>query len=235
MRLWLLDALKGLALILVMIFHAIFDLEYFAHCSLDCRAWHWKLCARIASILFITISGICFGMSASKTAHYPLNKVAFRSATLLGCALLVSLTTWFIVPEGTVYFGILHFLAIAPLIVYICLSKRAMLLFLAVMCLGGSFLIPLYHVDHSYLVWLGFVPRQFSTVDHFPLMPWLGVYLVGFLCAYKISFDHLNLPRPNFFPIPVLTYMGERTLLLYLAHQPLFIALIYLVLNFRMI
>ena len=118
MRSWVLDALKGVAIILVVLFHGAFDLQYFAHMPLDLDSWGFWLIGRSAACLFIGISGICFVLAGRIYGSYSFVRRGKRSLYLLGIAGLITLGSWVFLGEGTIVFGILHFLAIAPLIAY---------------------------------------------------------------------------------------------------------------------
>ena len=107
-RYWILDFMKGIAILLVMLFHFVFDLQYFAHLPIDCGSRCWWLIGRTAACLFIAISGICFALGYEKAQSSPknsfLSKTIMRSAYLLGIGLLITLATGLFVGEGMIVF-----------------------------------------------------------------------------------------------------------------------------------
>lgn len=71
-RFWELDAAKGLAIIFVVIYHAIFDLACFTNIEVDHTTWPWWLIARTAASSFILISGISLALNIHKAQQKTL-------------------------------------------------------------------------------------------------------------------------------------------------------------------
>ncbi|MCD4800984.1 MAG: DUF1624 domain-containing protein, partial [Methanococcoides sp.] len=75
-------------------------------------------------------------------------------------------------------------------------------------------------------------PTGFRSYDYFPLIPWFGVMLIGIFignelypqCKRKFALSDIS----EFLPIRILMYMGKRSLLIYLLHQPVLIAILYI-------
>jgi uncharacterized membrane protein len=87
-------------------------------------------------------------------------------------------------------------------------------------------------VDFPWLLWFGFVPTQFYTLDYFPLLPWFGVVLIGIFLGNNLyqnntrSFrlkDHSQLIINR-----VLCFLGRHSLIIYLLHQLLIVGILYL-------
>ena len=87
-----------------------------------------------------------------------------------------------------------------------------------------------------WLIPLGFTPETFYTSDYFPILPYLGFFLLGAVVgrtAYgkkesllpKVNADH---PVLRFFRL-----CGKHSLWIYLLHQPLLSALFYVILLFQ--
>ena len=71
-------------------------------------------------------------------------------------------------------------------------------------------------VNTFWLVPLGLLPRGFASSDYFPLLPWLFLFWTGyFLYRLRPEEPHKELPC-----IPVATFMGRHSLVVYLLHQP---------------
>jgi uncharacterized membrane protein len=72
---------------------------------------------------------------------------------------------------------------------------------------------------------LGFPGPTFHSSDYFSILPWIFLFWTGlFLSRLRPERDDL-LKRP----VPLVTAMGRRSLMVYLAHQPLLYALLPLV------
>ena len=244
MRYHLLDALRGLALIGMIVYHLCYDLTEIFNVSLSwfqgagIHYWQQFNCA-----IFIIISGICVHFS---------RRLLQRGLIVSFWGLVISLFTAIVIPEEQIIFGILTFLGLMmilcallkPLLNY---TKKEPRLFLALALLG--FFI-FYWTPQNYLnffFWqlslpdswhnfglvsnlLGFKTDQFSSADYFPLFPWSFLYLSGYFLWAIIA----DLP-PQFlkYKIPFLSYLGRHSLLIYLLHQPIIYAVLTLYFSFQ--
>ena len=84
--------------------------------------------------------------------------------------------------------------------------------------------------DSRWLNWLGLVSHKPATEDFVPLLPWLGVMLLGAAIGLGLR-THTSSPMANW-PSPVwakpLVFLGQHSLGFYLLHQPVFWGLLYL-------
>jgi uncharacterized membrane protein len=96
-------------------------------------------------------------------------------------------------------------------------------------------ILELFTINSGALIWLGLQPINFSTVDYFPLLPWFGVVLIGLYFGKLLyaggqrtfALKH-ELSKKN--PI---CFLGRHSLLIYLIHQPIFIAILYFLLGIK--
>jgi len=81
------------------------------------------------------------------------------------------------------------------------------------------------------MAWSGMYPTGFYSVDYTPLIPWLSVFLIGLsLGNYfysKNSSGYLNHFHDSVW-MTTLSYLGKKSLLIYLIHQPILITLLIL-------
>ena len=68
-----------------------------------------------------------------------------------------------------------------------------------------------------FTAYLGFPPAGFRSSDYFPILPWLFLFWTGYF-LYRLC---PNGPRRTFPKIPVVTWMGRHSLIIYMLHQPL--------------
>ena len=79
-----------------------------------------------------------------------------------------------------IVFGVLHCIGLSIILAYPLIRFRIPALVLGILCIIiGVFLRTTVTVDFPWLLWLGFTPSQFYTLDYFPLLPWFGVVLIG--------------------------------------------------------
>lgn len=213
-----LDLLRGLAIFLMILFHTVVDLRDFFQWDLDYRSGGWYLVGRASAILFMLLSGISSGFSRSNPR---------RGLQVLAAGMLVIAGTYWFSPEDYVRFGILQFLGCAMLLQPLAgkLPVPARLLLAALFLALG----PLITEVRSPSAWglpLGIMPDGFRSMDYYPLVPWYGVFLAGSAAGerlYPLRRSYLKSPLPS----NPLCWMGRHSLLIYLLHQPLLLALLH--------
>jgi uncharacterized membrane protein len=221
---------------MMVVFHTVFDLSFFALYPVDVSTGFWRYFAYATASLFLLVVGVSLVVShdraASKLSGFPLaKKFLLRGAGIFGLGLLVTFATWWYLHEGYVIFGILHLIgvsvALSPLFFRfkkwnIALGLACIMMGWVITGLGGPvFLLP-----------LGFMPPGFTSVDYTPFFPWFGMVLIGlgtgeFLYAGGVRQFSIG-PLPGFFVAP-LSFIGRHSLVIYLVHQPVIILLLALV------
>ena len=181
-------------------------------------AWLWY--ARIGQFLFLGLVGVSIALSSRKFAAQ-----VERGLKIFLCGMLVTLVTFFFARESFVKFGVLHFIGIAAPIVYLFKGKKA----LAVIAALFAFFLGEYFAglktQEVFLFPLGIIREDFSSLDYFPIFPWLAVPLAGLVIGEilygegKSRFSALGKIRP-------LVFLGRHSLLIYLVHQPVLILII---------
>lgn len=222
-RLHEIDALRGIAIVAMVIFHFLFDLDYLGVVNLELFQGAWLVFARITQFLFLGLVG----------ASVAFSKRGFkgqlqRGAMIFSLGLLVTLVTWIFAPENFVKFGVLHFIGVAvPLVVFF---KRKPWLALTVAFFAfllGEWLATLT-VSNPWMFAIGLRAPGFASLDYFPILPWLAVPLVGLVLGewYMKKDPQFLKPLGRVF---VLTWPGKHSLWIYLLHQPILIAALLLI------
>jgi len=231
-RFWEIDFLRGIAIIMMVIYHLLYNLDYFAQYPIQVYTGFWMYFARITANTFIFLVGVSLSISFSRKGTHSFLKYFKRGIIIFSWGLIITLVTWFFLREGYVIFGILHLIGISIILAYPFLKMRFWNLVLGLLCILAGIYLKGVVVNFSWLLWLGLRPPHFYTVDYFPLLPWFGVVLLG------IFFGNLLYPNyvrkfylkdfSSFLPIKLLCFLGQHSLLIYLLHQPLIIVLINL-------
>jgi uncharacterized membrane protein len=220
-----LDLLRTLAVIAMIAYHAAFDLHTFYGWQLDIFSGAWWLLARSTASLFLLLVGASFAISWSRGHRY--ERYLRRGALLMVCATLVSSVTAIADPETYVRFGILHCIAFAVVLLpfFAYLKEWNVLIGAGLILLGGP--VSRLIVESNLWIPLGAWPVDFVSVDYFPILPWLGVPLIGFALGHLL---YVRFPRPEnglFSAIPEwLTWPGRRALWIYLLHQPILLGIL---------
>lgn len=223
-RIWELDAFRGLCILGMVIVHFIYDLAPQDPSALYLLMLDW------GGVLFVLLSGICATLGS---------KSLRRGAIVFGCGILVSAVTYGMYRLGladqgiVIYFGILHCLGVCmmlwPLLRKLSAPVLAATAIPAVML--GLWMDGLPGVETLWLMPLGLPWQGFRSSDYFPLLPYLGWFLLGAaigktLYRRKVSlFPGVDADKP----VPAfLRLCGRHSLVIYLLHQPILLAVISL-------
>ena len=72
-----------------------------------------------------------------------------------------------------------------------------------------------------FMTFLGLKDKDFYSSDYFPLFPWLFLFLVGFYLFHLLQRKgQQKRAGKEFRRIPVLSFLGRHSLLIYMLHQP---------------
>jgi len=237
-RFWEIDFFRGIAIIMMVIYHSVYDLSSFGHYNINATSGFWLYFARTTANIFIFLVGVSLYISYIKTEKRTKNKRTlyikyFKRGLKIFCwGLIITGVTWFLYGKGYVIFGILHLIGISIILAFPFLKLRFWNFPLGILCIIlGAYLKGLTF-NFQWLLWLGFKPMNFYSIDYFPLLPWFGVILLGIFFGnlfyrddsrkfYLIDFSYFNL-------VKAFSFLGKHSLLIYLIHQPLIIAVLYL-------
>ena len=231
-RLIAVDAARGAAIVAMIVYHLIWDLDYFGFTTLspDVRV-AYRMYGHGIAATFLALVGVGLVLGVGRSRDWP--RYGRRLALIVAAAAGVSLATWFLFRETFIFFGILHCITASSLLALAFLHVRLDIVFASA---GLALLAPLaIHTtlfDAPWLWWVGlssFVPR---TNDYQPLLPMFGMTLLGVGLA-RIAVQRQWLPaiaswRPRRIG-RVLSAAGRHSLPIYLVHQPLLFGLFLIV------
>lgn len=223
------DALRGLAVMLMVGYHFCFDLNYFGVIHQDFNESLFWLSARAVIVsLFLSLVGISLVLaSARRGRHFWI-----RESRLLSAAIAVSIGSYLMFPQSFIYFGILHFILVASLIGSFLLELYWVNLVMGCAILGFGLNYSNRVFDQPWLQWIGLMTHKPYTEDYVPIFPWLGVVLIGIFVG-KLFFENLKpgwlLEDAKALQFPAL--LGRHSLAIYLLHQPILIGTLYLLIQ----
>ena len=181
-RFWEIDFLRGIAILMMIVYHIIFDLNYFGFTSTDLNSLPSLIFLYPIGTVFLLLVGISLTLSYKRVQHILTTnqlriKYLKRGSSIFGFGILITMVTWIYPHQGFIVFGVLHCIGLSILLAYPFIRSRVLI---GIFCIIFGIIIRLsITVDFPWLIWLGFVPRQFYTLDYFPLLPWYGVVLIG--------------------------------------------------------
>lgn len=220
------DVARGLAVLAMFAFHFVWDLGHFGY--IDSAFGYspgFKAFGHVIAASFLFIVGVSLVLAHER--RFRARDFWRRSAIVTAAALLVSGATYLMFPEAFVFFGILHCIAAASLLAlpFLFLPWPA-----ALVAATAMFVAPIVArnamFDAPLWWWTGLSTFEPMTNDYQPFLPWAGVTLAGVGFAkllYARSFVAGAMARPGK-AAGGLSFLGRHSLILYLAHQPLFFA-----------
>ncbi len=224
------DAARGVALAAMGVYHFVWDLSFYNFVSpstfYDPR---FQFFGHIIAVSFLALVGVSLALAAQ--GGFNPGAYARRTALVAGAAALVSLGTYFFMPEAFIAFGILHCIAAASAIALAFLRARWFV------SLGVGVLIvlaPWVFASPSFdsLHWfLGLGVSEPRTLDWRPLFPWAGFTLIGLGIAQAIIArgvpESLAQWRARGSLANALSFGGRHSLAVYVLHQPVLLAIVF--------
>jgi len=235
-RFWEIDFLRGVAIILMIIYHILFDLYFFDILEINLYSVPLLLFLYPIGTIFLFLVGVSLSLSYSRVKNVLSEKEIWfkfikRGLMIFVLGLIITVFTWFSLERGYVIFGVLHCIGLSIILSTPFFKLRFVNLSLGLFLVFVGIILRTMVFDFSYLLWLGFIPRGFYTVDYFPLLPWFGVVLIGMFIGnalysdYKRSF-HIN-DFSGFKFVKLFCFLGRNSLVIYFIHQPIILSLIY--------
>jgi uncharacterized membrane protein len=209
MRDHFLDALRGLAVLWMIIFHFSYDMTILGFVNWDFSQGFWWMFPRVIAFTFL----YCVGASLNYV-HRPQvrwEKLKKRSLKIGLGALLVSIGTYFFFPSHWIFFGTLHCIFVGSLLGALLVNQRklALGLMLAIIFLQ-------YALGYG-IQWVSSIIQK-PSMDFIPIYPWFWAILLGIILNPFLSRQRIlqRQKYPRF-----LNWMGNHSLKIYLIHQPL--------------
>lgn len=237
-RYWEIDAVRGISLIGMIIFHTIFVLGVFH--IIDVSVWEW-ICNYIefGTAVFVVISGAALVLRHARMADKPRKEyylaIVKRGVEIVVIGIIVavicSAAVHFFIGDGRyVYFNFLQMMGVCMLlsIPFLRFGKWTIIPAILIFILG-LFLETL--PGPAFLMPLGILPDGFMPRDYFPFVKWLGVMLFGVALGsllYPNGFRRFSFPKAKTLG-RTFAKIGKYPLQIYLIHLPVIGAIVLLV------
>ncbi len=215
-RIQSIDALRGLAVVLMVIHHFLFDMYAF----LDAPRWVFynpvfNILHDIFAHVFVLLSGVSSRFSRSNIR---------RGVIVLAVALAMSLVTWFM--SMPIRFGVLHLLGVSMIFYGIThkmwesIPEKLMPVLCVLLIIVSTLAVKLIPINSEHLWMFGWYSEDFFSADYFPIFPWIFVFLLG-TWAGKYIRDGRMPERFYTFNVPIFPQIGRKALIIYIVHQPI--------------
>ena len=220
-RIEIIDALRGLAVVLMVIHHLLYDFVYML------GAPEWLFTNPVFDVLHYTFAGLFIFLSGLSSRFTRSN--IKRGLIAIALSAGISIVTYFM--EMPIWFGVLHLLSFSMLFfgltqkLWDAIPKKAAPLLYIIIIVASS--LAVNHLapgsDHAPIrgiLWiLGWSQPGFISYDYFPLLPWLFVFLLGTWAGTYVTQRKL----PEWFyekKFPIFPSIGRKALIIYILHQP---------------
>ncbi len=219
-RIELMDAMRGLAVLLMVVHHFLYDLAAF------CGAPWWLFSNPVFDVLHYVFAGL-FILLSGVSSNFSRSNVK-RGLKALACAVVITVVT--VLMGMDIWFGVLHLLSICMIFYGLTRSLWEKLPAWVVPAVSLTGLFATGHMvrgiptDIPWLWMFGWTTDSFYSTDYFPLLPWIFVFLFGTWAGKYVKAGKL----PRWFytaRAPRLAAVGRRSLMIYILHQPVLYAI----------
>lgn len=237
-RLWEVDAVRTLAIVMMVVYHGAYDVSQLApSVPVDPFDPGWRALQIACGSTFLFVVGVSLAISngrgrAAGLRGYDLYRRHLRRALQVAAgAALVSLVTWLTLGDQWIRFGVLDCIAVGMLVGPFLLRLRWWNVPLGVVVIVVGFVLESRPPsDTPGLFALGVKATGPTPADWYPVMPWLGMMMIGLAVGLALYPDGQRGPWAHRLREPraarTLGAPGRHSLPIYLLHQPVLIPLV---------
>lgn len=218
-RIELLDFWRGLAIVTMVIYHALYDIEYIFDVDLGFFSIEtWYFVQQFICWSFIFVAGLSVNLSRNPQRN--AIKVIFF-------AIILTVVTFIVTPELTIRFGVLHLIGLSSLFTAVFLKNDtsnllakgigSFIIFFLIWKIG-LFNLSFYNkiADLGFMFPFGFYGADFASGDYFPLLPWFFLFTAGFYIGKYVLTSKVDIPEIR---SSLISKIGKHSLPIYLLHQ----------------
>jgi uncharacterized membrane protein len=233
-----LDLFRGCAILFMIILHLFWDLDYFGILPLNKNLYSLNL---IVPIMFFLLVGICQAVNNNKYQQHPKKmylRTIQRGLWVLNLGMLFTLLTTIVLPDRPIMFGVLHCIGCCIIlsIPFIKFKAAGNAVLATSIIIAGIFIGTYFTVENPNILQLATGIHESNigqhTIDYFPLLPWLGVCILGIALGNILYKDNKRrFPLPDLSkhkPTKLFAWLGQHSLTIYLLHQPIIAGLLFL-------
>ncbi len=235
-RLAVIDLVRGVAVVAMVVYHLAWDLLDYGLINVDVvNDPLWRNFAHAIAGTFLALVG--FNLVLANRDGLRVAAFLRRLGLIAGAAALVSIGTYWFMPQAFVFFGILHMIVVASVLALPFLRLPVLVTVVAAaVCLAAPSFFTSDAFDAKPLLWLGLSAHPVATVDYVPVLPWFGVVLAGLAVGRLVIGGAGEAALARFRPAAAgwapLLFAGRWSLPIYLIHQPLMVGVISLLMPF---
>ena len=232
-RIVVVDVVRGFAVILMVVYHIAWDLNFFRLAEIPMFSSPFWLGMRLfIPSVFLGIVGFSLVLAHNKGIRpRPFLR---RLAILIACAAAITAGSYYFFPDSYIFFGILHSIALSSVLALAFLGlPTALIVAAAAFFIAAPWLFADPYFNQPALQWIGLMTYFPNTNDYEPVFPWFGAVLAGIAVGRLTLNGHNDWPVLNWQVqgplLGVLGWSGRHALVIYMVHQPILLGFLYLV------
>lgn len=229
-RLYALDVVRGVAIAGVVLFHLVWDLDFTGFLPPGIAShWLWIAFGRTLAGSFMFLVGVSLVLAHGRGIRW--KSFARRTAVIALAAIAITVATYQIFPAAFVFYGILHAIVIASVVGLLVLRWPVWaVVAVAILIWALPFFYSSSLFDTRWLAWTGFAQTPPASNDLVPVFPWLGITFVGIFIARigrRYGWERFLGTKPRTTAAGrFMVWLGRHSLIIYLLHQPVLLAII---------
>src|SRR4029450_10000667 len=139
-RFWEVDAARGIAIIMMIVYHSTYDLDTLGRYGIQSTTGYWALFADVTAGLFLFLVGVSLAISRSRTSLTGwrlFGKYLARGLRIIAYGMILT-GVFLVLHMGVVAFGILHLIGVSIILAYPFLKLRFTNLVLGVLIFASG-------------------------------------------------------------------------------------------------
>ena len=229
-RNYFIDKFRGFTIVSMVLFHLMYNINYYWQVSWYDGTLINKIWQLSIATSFFTISGLTSNfLNPSKNIKRGI------ITSLIGFA--ISLVTYLFAPEQLIIWGVLNGLGACMIITgllqkYIKINDKLFFVFFLLFIITynvprGSLYGIFKNLYDKNLFVLGFPGETFTSSDYFPIIPWIFIFVGGYLLGNFVNIKDKSSKSND----SLLAKIGRHSMEIYLAHQIILYPLVTLIYN----
>lgn len=197
------DILKGIAVFCMIIFHIFYYANQYGYKELEYDTFLLRFIAKVAQIIFITCVGINLVISKKISEEKKESEKVYiiksikRISKLVFFAICMSLFTYFVFGDKFVKFGILHFISLSSLLLFMFVDNENLInMIIAILFVLYTIIktnpLLLNNILPSQLGFIFGFNVNYNSIDHFPIIPWMILLCLGILIGNYITKNNVK-------------------------------------------
>ena len=226
-RFYEIDTVRGIAIILMVIYHFFFTLEFFGMLEASSIMFlHYS--GRILGGVFILLVGVSLNISYSRvkkrSSKENIKKYTKRGLDIFLWGFLIILIVKTFVGQFPT-FNILNLIGLSIIFAYPFLKLQRTNLVMGIILTITGIIISQIHIPFEWLALIGFKSGNYYFFGgNFPILPWFGIVLLGIYIGKKLYPNGkraFKISEKENILIKLFSIAGRNSLFIFLVHIPI--------------